>query len=184
MVEIASKRYSQSLFEAALEQNKLDLVFEELSGLIRVIEDNKAFFKILEYPFITLNEKYKIINDVFGKSFDTIICDFLKLLIEKDRVYVLNEILKGFEELYYDYKKLLKVKVTTAFELDEEYKEKLALKLKEVFNQNVVIEEIIDPAIVGGLFIRAKDNIIDATVKGKLERMKYNLLYGKTEVKQ
>lgn len=183
MIEIASKRYSQSLFDAALDQNNLDLVFEELAGLKEVIEGNQAFFKVLEYPFITLDEKLKIINEVFSKSFNSIICDFLKVLIEKDRINILNEILKDFEELYYDYKKLLKVHVTTAFELKEDYREKLVLKLKEVFKEDIVLEVSIDPTIVGGLLIRAKDKIIDATVKGKLDRMKDNLLYDKTEVR-
>lgn len=179
MIEIASKRYSQSLFEAALEQGKLDLTFEELAGLKRVIEDNQAFFKVLEYPFITLNEKNKIINEVFSKGFDMIICDFLKVLIEKDRVYILNEVLKDFEELYYDYKHLLKVQVTTAFELEEDYKERLANKLKEVFKQDVVMDVRVDPEIFGGLYIKAKDKVIDASVKGKLDRMKDNLLHDK-----
>jgi F-type H+-transporting ATPase subunit delta len=183
MIKIASKRYSQSLFEAALEQNKLDLVFDELAGLKVVIADNQSFFKALEYPFITLDEKNNIISEVFSQSFDPVICDFLKVLIEKDRITILNEILKDFEELYYDYNKLLKVQITTAFELEEDYKEKLKLKLKEVFKEDVVIEVNIDPTIIGGLFIRAKDKIIDATVKGKLDRMKDNLLYDKTEVR-
>ncbi|HYE84631.1 MAG TPA: ATP synthase F1 subunit delta [Clostridia bacterium] len=183
MIEITSKRYSQSLFEAALDQKKLELTFEELAGLKMVMEDNQAFFKVLEYPFITLNEKIKIVNEVFGKSFDTIICDFLKILIEKDRVYLLDEILEDFEELYYDYKKLLKVRITTAFELDEDYRERLKSKLAEIFEQEVVVEVSIDSSIVGGIYIKAKDKIIDATVKGKLDRMKDNLLYDKTEVR-
>lgn len=183
MIEIASKRYSQSLFEAAFDNEKLEPVFEELAGLKKVIEDNQSFFKILEYPFITLDEKYRIINEVFSKSFDPIICDFLKVLIEKDRVYVLNDIIKDFEELYYDYHRLLKVQVTSAFKLKEDYRLRLALKLKEVFKQDIVLEVSIDPSIVGGLLIRAKDKIIDATVKGKLDRMKGNLLYDKTEVR-
>lgn len=182
-MEIASKRYSQSLFEAALDKGTLDLIFEELAGLKIVISDNQAFFKVLEYPFITFDEKNKIIDEVFSKSFNFIICDFLKVLIEKDRIGILNEILKDFEELYYDYKKLLKVQIITAFELKEDYKEKLRLKLKEVFEEDIVMEVSIDPTIVGGLFIRAKDKIIDATVKGKLDRMKDNLLYDKTEVR-
>ncbi|HYF83445.1 MAG TPA: ATP synthase F1 subunit delta [Clostridia bacterium] len=179
MIEIASKRYSQSLFEAAMDQDKLNLTFEELDGLKRIIGDNQAFFKVLEYPFITLNEKIKIIDEVFSKSFDAIICDFLKVLIEKDRVYILNEILRDFEELYYDHKRLLKVQVTTAFELEEDYKDRLINKLKEVFKQDVVIETSIDPSIVGGLYIKAKDKIIDATVKGKLDKMKDNLMHDK-----
>ena len=183
MIEIASKRYSQSLFEAAQENGKLKLVFEELAGLKKVIEDNQSFFKVLEFPFITLDEKYKIINEVFSQSFDPIICDFLKVLIEKDRVYVLEDIIKDFEELYYDYSRLLKVQVVTAFELKEEYRIRLALKLKELFKQDIVLEVSVDPAIVGGLLIRAKDKIIDATLKGKLDRMKDNLLYDKTEVR-
>ncbi len=179
MIEIASKRYSQSLFEAAVDQDKLDLAFEELAELKRIIEDNQAFFKVLEYPFITLNEKIKIINEVFSKSFDVIICDFLKVLIEKDRVYILNEILSDFEELYYDFKRILKVQVTTAFELEEDYRVRLIDKLKEVFKQDVVVEVSIDPSIVGGLYIRAKDKVIDATIKGKLDKMKDNLLHDK-----
>lgn len=183
MIEITSKRYSQSLFEAAMDQDKLELTFEELEGLKEVIKDNQAFFKVLEYPFITLSEKIKIISEVFSESFDAIICDFLKVLIEKDRVYILNEILRDFEELYYDYKRLLKVQVTTAFEMDEDYRKRLTSKLAEVFKQDVVVEIFTDSSILGGLYIKAKDKIIDATVKGKLERMKDNLLYDKTEVK-
>ncbi len=183
MIEVASKRYSQSLFEAALDNEKLDKVFEELAGLKKVFEDNQSFFKVLEYPFITLDEKYKIINEVFSKSFDPLICGFLKVLIEKDRVYVLADIIKDFEELYYEHSKLLKVQVITAFKLKEDYRMRLALKLKEVFRQDIVMEVSVDPSIVGGLLIRAKDKIIDATVKGKLDRMKDNLLYDKTEVR-
>jgi F-type H+-transporting ATPase subunit delta len=179
MIEIASKRYSQSLFEAAIDEDKLDLTFEELAGLKRVIEDNQAFFKVLEDPLIIWNEKLKTVNEVFCKSFDAIICNFLKVLIEKDRINILSEILRDFEELYYDHKRLLKVQVTTAFELEEDYKERLIVKLKEVFKQDVVIEVSTDPSIVGGLYIRAKDKIIDATVKGKLDKMKDNLLYDK-----
>lgn len=179
MIEVVSKRYGQSLFEAALEQGKLDLVFEELAGLERVIKDNQAFFKVLEYPFITLNEKNKIINEVFSKSFDKVICDFLKVLIEKDRMYILNAVLEDFEELYYEYKKLLRIQVTTAFELEEDYRNRLVDKLKEVFKQDIIMDVRIDPAIVGGLYIKAKDKVIDATVRGKLDRMKDNLLQDK-----
>ncbi|MGE5630962.1 MAG: ATP synthase F1 subunit delta [Caulobacteraceae bacterium] len=176
MIENASKRYSQSLFEAALEQGKLDTVFEELADLKRVIEGNQAFFKVLEYPFITLDEKIKTINEVFSKSFDEEICGFLKVLIEKDRVYLIDEIITDFEELYYDHKRLLKVQVTSAFEISESYKERLKTKLEELFGQHVVIDVKIDSSIIGGLFIRAKDKVIDATVSGKLERMKSELV--------
>jgi len=183
MIEVASKRYGQSLFEAALDKEKLTQVFEELAGLKKVFEDNQSFFKVLEYPFITLDEKYKIINEVFSKSFDPLICDFLKVLIEKDRVYVLSDTIKDFEELYYEHSKMLKVQVITAFKLKEDYRMRLALKLKEIFRQDIVMEVSVDPSIVGGLYIRAKDKVIDATVRGKLDRMKDNLLYDKAEVR-
>ncbi|MGE5677526.1 MAG: ATP synthase F1 subunit delta [Pseudomonadota bacterium] len=183
MIEVAGKRYGQSLFEAARDCTKLDLVFEQLAGLRKIMEDNQSFFKVLEYPFITLKEKYSIVEEVFSNSFDPLIYDFLKLLISKERVYALDEALNEFEELYYSYSKILKVQVITAFKLKEDYRMRLALKLKEVFEQDIVMEVSIDPSIVGGLMIKAGDKVIDATVKGKLDRMRENLLHDKTEVR-
>lgn len=176
MIEIAIKRYSRSLFEAALEQNSLERIYEELGDIKHILSKNKAFFKVLEYPMVTLREKYNLINDVFSSRFDILISDFLKLLIEKDRVYLLNEIMTDFEELYFDHKRILKAQVVSAIGLNTEEKKSLENKLETLFGQTVVIDNTVDASIIGGLYIKAKDKVIDASLKGKLEKMKDNLL--------
>ncbi len=176
MIDIAIKRYSRSLFEAALEQDNLEKVFQELGAIKQILTENKAFFKVLEYPMVTLHEKYYLIQEVFCTRFDVLICDFLKLLVEKDRIYLIYEIIADFEELYFDHKRIIKAQVVSAISLTGEVRQRLEEKLGALFGQTVVIDNTVDADIIGGLYIKAKDKVIDASLKGRLDKMKDSLL--------
>jgi len=176
MIEIAGKRYSQAMFEASLEENKIDLIFDQLNSLKELVNQNHNFFKMLEFPMVTLNEKFATIDEIFGSAYDYLVCDMLKLLVEKSRIALLKKIIEDYEELYYEHKKITKVNVTSAYELSDSEREDLKSSLEDLLKQSVVLYIKIDKSLIGGLFIKAKDIIIDASVKGKLEKMKSNLI--------
>lgn len=177
MKEIASKIYGRALFEASLELEKLELVFDQLKVLKEVIKQNVEFFKVLKYPVITLVEKFNIIDDVFKNRFDILIDDFLKLLVEKNRIYLLDSVIEEFYSYYYDFKKITRVEVVSAFALSEQEHQDLIKNLENLLHQSVAVDIKVDESLIGGLYIKAKDIVIDSTIKGRLDKMKNNLLY-------
>lgn len=178
MLGIVSRRYSRALFELARSEGKIDEYLNQLKELKALTDQNPDFFKVLEHPKVTIQEKYGIIDGVFANAFDKAISDFLKLLIEKDRLHQFESIINNFTEIYYEYNNIVKAEVTSAFELSEDEKEKLKTQLEQVFKQAVILDITIDKSIIGGLYIKARDKVIDATVKGRLEKIKDNLLHG------
>lgn len=173
---IISKRYGRAMFELAKNEGKVEEYLEQLSCIKKITIENPELLEIFDHPKVTINEKLILIDDLFTNGFDKEVKDFLKLLVTKDRISSLIKMIKDFEELYYEYKNIVLARVTSATELEEDAKANLLVQLKELFAKEVIIEQRVDPTIIGGLLIEAQDKIIDATVKGKLEKIKHGLL--------
>jgi len=173
---IISKRYGRAMFELAKTEGKVDEYLEQLRCIKKITIENPGMLEIFDHPKVTMNEKLILVDDLFTEGFDREVKDFLKLLITKDRVSSLVKMIKDFEELYYEYKNIVLVRVTSAVELENEEKSDLLIKLKELFEKEVIIEQLVDTTIIGGLLIEAQDKIIDATVKGRLEKFRHGLL--------
>lgn len=176
MVGIVSRRYSKALFDLGKSYGKIEAYLEQLSDARTVLEQNPEFFTVMAHPKVTLAEKLEIIDGVFAGNFDKEITDFFKLLIEKDRISQLYRIVDSYTELYYEYKNIIKAEITSAYELSDEEREALKTKLQDLLKKTVVLDLKIDQSIIGGLYIRAQDKVIDATLKGRLEKIKSNLL--------
>ena len=177
MLGIISKRYSNALFQIAKNDNKTDDFLKEITYIKELVEKNPELLSVLEHPKVTKEEKFQLVDSLFSDGFDKHMCDFMKLLILKDRINYFNKIVSDFTQLYYDYKNIVKADVTSAFELSEDEKSALILKLQGLYNKTVILDIKIDPKIIGGMYIKAQDKVIDATIKGRLEKLKYNLLY-------
>lgn len=173
---IISKRYGRAMFELAKNEGKAETYLEQLQCIKQITLENPDLLRVFDHPKVTMNEKLLLVDDLFTQNFDKEVKDFLKLLVTKDRISSLLKMIRDFEELYYEYKNIVLVKVTSAEALIEEEKEKLLTHLKELFRKEVIIEEMVDPSILGGLLIEAQDKVIDATVKGSLEKVRHSLL--------
>lgn len=173
---IISKRYGRAMFALAKSENKVEEYLEQLRVIMNITKENPGLLEIFDHPKVTLTEKITLIDDLFKDGFDKEVRDFLKLLVTKDRISSLIMMIQDYEELYYEYKNIVLVRVTSAEALGEEEISTLLLKLEELFEKKVIIDQRIDPSIIGGLLIAAQDKVIDATVKGRLEKVRHNLL--------
>ena len=176
MDSIVSKRYGRAMFALAKTENKVEEYLEQLRVIKDITLKNPRFLEMFDHPKVTMVEKIALIDDLFKDGFDTEVRDFLKLLVTKDRISNLVRMIQDYEVLYYEFKDIVVVSVTSAVELEAEMKSALLIKLEGLFEKKVIIDQKTDPDIIGGLRIAAQDKVIDATIKGRLEKFRQNLL--------
>ncbi|HBB29891.1 MAG TPA: hypothetical protein DC000_11745 [Clostridiales bacterium] len=175
MAELISTTYSTALFDVCVEENKVDEFMNEVGFINETLKNNDEFFEILKTPRININEKKKIIDNVFGDKVNKEIINFIKILIDKRRIGYIIDIANEFERMACEYKGIVKAKAYSSISLSSEQIIKLEKKLSEQSGKTVEIENIIDNSLLGGIMIKFNDVVIDGTLKGKLKSLENNL---------
>jgi F-type H+-transporting ATPase subunit delta len=93
------------------------------------------------------------------------------LLAENKRLVLLPEISLLFENLKANQEKSVDVEITTAFEISSDVSSKLAQALKDRLQREIKLATSVDQSLIGGAIIRAGDNVIDGSVRGKLSKL-------------
>ncbi len=163
--------YANAIFELAKEMNSLEKFNDEVKALYDVFTSESKFMKVLSTPSIHSKEKKEIIESVFKDNLSKDMLNFLKLLIDKNRIRYIVGILDGFFELYRNEKSIVLAEVYTVEKLSEELEESLAKKLSELTGETVEIKQIIDDTILGSVKIKIGSRVIDNSVLHRLNKM-------------
>lgn len=173
---LIAQRYSEALVEMAKEGK---LSFEKISTDLNLVKEiltnSKDLEEFLTNPIISVEDKKEIIDKVFSTEIDVLITNFLKVLVEKSRFDAFYDILESYNEALDDINNISRVKVTSAFEMSEDSKKKLKEKLETKLKKNVILDLDINSDIIAGLVIKIGDNIIDMSMKHKLEDLSKNI---------
>lgn len=171
MGKLVANRYSEALFDVAIELNKVDEFHKEINILYSIFKEEKDLMILLTHPRISKDKKKELLDTLFKEKISIELVNFLYILIDKGREKEVLEIIDAFNELYNDYKGILKVTAISAVELKEKEEQRLISELNKLLNKDIVLSKEVDPSIMGGLVIKTKDKLIDASIKGKLNRL-------------
>lgn len=163
--------YASSLFSLAQDENKLDLIMEELKELLSVFSQNSEYCNLLDSPVIALSERLLLIDEAFSDT-DEYIINFIKILCEKKCMHLFPACAKHFEKLYNKANNIEKVTVITAVPLSDSLKEKLISKFEKEYSKKIVPEYRIQEEILGGIIIRTENSQTDASVRSRLDAIK------------
>lgn len=168
--------YGNALFELALEEGKLDSLYEEALALIQILKDNDDLIKLLSHPKVSKEEKLKIVTDTFdGKASDEL-TGLMVMVVEKGHVNELISILNYFVKQVKREKNIGVATVASAVELSESQKQAIEKRLIETTVYDTMeIDYSVDKALIGGLVIRIEDRVVDSSIKTKLENMSRTL---------
>ena len=177
MAKLVAKTYGEALFEIAMEENKLDLLLEEVEGIRTILEQNPEFDKLMKHPKISNHEKNQVMEEVFKNRISDEMLGFLKLTITKERYIELEAIFQYFISKVKEEKKIGIAFVTSAIALSDSQKQVIKDKLLSTTQYNTVEMHFqIDESLIGGMTIRIKDRVIDSSIKTKLHNVKKQLL--------
>ena len=182
MFEYLDRRYALAYYQVADEKGKVEQYLQELRELVNLIVTNTDIIQLINNPQISTSRKKELMKGIFkGKVNDDLI-SFINILIAKKRIHTASGILAETEKIYLENKNAVIAHVKTVISLDAAQKEELVNKLKVKYNKNILLEEELDESIIGGVYIKIGDDIIDGTLKYKLSQIQELMLKGKLEV--
>ena len=170
MEEIAAV-YARSLFEVASEQDKLDLVREQLGAFADALDETRELQVFFFSPYFSTTEKADGLDRAVSDA-EPILVNFLKLLIENHRSPVIFRVRRVVDELWQEENKLLPVQVTSAVELDQATVRQIGDRIAEQTGRRVELSASVEPDILGGLVVRVGNSILDASIRNRLEQLR------------
>ena len=171
----AQRLYARALFEAARDQNRVDDVVTELGDFAEAVRTVPELRSLLENPQLDPAAKRAALADLLADA-DPLVRNFLLVLAEKGRAGELEEIARELDDLVAREEGRLNVELTTAFELSDEEAEGIVKQIEQASGRTVEASRSVDPALVGGIVLQAGTFRVDASVRGRLERLRRTLV--------
>ena len=169
------RTYAQALFEAAKERGRLPQVHQELADFAAAVDDVPELRAVLRNPQIEPRTKARVLEDLLGEA-DELVRNFLRLAAEKGRIAEIEEIAHEFERLVAREERRLDVELTTAFELSDDEADEIVRQIEKTSGRTVDATRTVDPDLIGGLVLQAGSMRVDASVRGRLERLRRELV--------
>lgn len=177
MAKLISKTYGDALFELAVEENKVDVLLEEIEQLQKILAENADFNRLMNHPKIINEEKIEVAKNVFGGRVSEELLGFLTIIISKDRYREIDAILEYFVAKVKEYKGIGIATVTTAVPLKNDQCQEVEKKLLDTTKyQSMEISYDVDASLIGGMVIRIGDRVVDSSIKTKLSELQKDLL--------
>jgi F-type H+-transporting ATPase subunit delta len=169
------RTYARALFDAAQERDRLEQVSTELRDFVAAFDDVPELRNVLRNPELDPATKAGLLDELLGEA-DELLRNFLRLTAEKGRIGDIEEIAKEFERLQAELERRLTVELTTAYELSDDEAGGIIKTIEEASGRKVEATRRVDENIIGGLILQAGSLRVDASVRGRLERLRRELV--------
>ncbi|MFC0710877.1 F0F1 ATP synthase subunit delta [Azorhizophilus paspali] len=169
-----ARPYAKAAFEYASAANGCD-AWSGMLGLAAAVVEAPEVAELLRNPRLTRESKVEAVLRLFADDVDEAFRNFIANLGEHDRLFALPTVREQFEVYKAEAEKTIDVELETAYELSAEQLETLAAALSKRLDRSVNPRQVVNPALIGGLVIRAGDLVVDGSVRGKLSQLAESL---------
>jgi F-type H+-transporting ATPase subunit delta len=171
---VVHRVYARALYDAAKEQKSVDAVQQDLGDFVAAVRDVPELRAVLRNPQIDPRAKSAALEAITDGVHD-LVRNFLRLLAEKGRIAEVEEIARELERLVAAEQGRLTVELTTAQELSDEEAREIVDQIAKASGRRVEATRSIDPGLIGGIVLQAGSFRIDASVRGRLNRLRQEL---------
>ncbi|MBL7204050.1 MAG: ATP synthase F1 subunit delta [Desulfobacteraceae bacterium] len=174
-----SKRYAKALLSLGQEDENYIGYGKDLQEFGRFCSANEEFIKVVANQIFSVEERKKVLDTALDKSsFADLVKNFLRLLLDKNRIGGIQEISDYYSKLTDEISNITRADIVTAKPLKKEAWDKLAVALAGLTAKEVRIEVKEDESLIGGLVVRIGDLVLDGSVKAQIEGLKESLKRG------
>jgi F-type H+-transporting ATPase subunit delta len=174
-VAVAHRVYARALFESGKEHGRLADVHRDLGDFVASVNDVPELAALLENPEIDRAAKTSVLEELLAGG-DELVRNFLLLLVEKGRIAELHEIAREVDSLVAAEEQRLEVHLTTAVELSDDEARELVEQIEQAAGRKVEATRDVDPSLIGGLVLQVGSRRVDASVRGRFDRLRRELL--------
>ena len=169
------RTYARALFDAARDAGRLADVRRDLGDFVEAMRQVHELREILRNPQLDARAKTAAVDAVAGDG-DPFVRNLLRLLIEKGRGGEIEEVGDEFERLAAIEEGQLTVSLTTAFELTDDEARTIVGQIEQVSGRKIEATRDVDPDLIGGIVLQAGSRRVDASLRGRLERLRRELV--------
>lgn len=167
----AAIRYAKAIIDIATSSGRAEAVNNDMKSIVLAVSQNAELKEFLANPVIKLENKKAALTSIFS-DIQAETKSLFHLLFENKRFEILESIAQQYNVLYDQSIGVEIAKVTTAFPITADLQTKVLAKIAEFSNKKITIENIVDPAIIGGFILRVGDKQYNASVASKLGELK------------
>jgi F-type H+-transporting ATPase subunit delta len=169
-----ARPYAKAAFELAQAEQALAR-WDDMLAMASALAAEESMAGLLESPHVGGGEIVRILSEAAGDAFDGRFRDFLSVLAANGRLPLLGEITALFKRLREEAEKRLRVRVVSAVTLDEDQAGRMKAALASRFEREIELESEIDAAVIGGAVVYAGDQVIDGSLRGRLQKLSNSL---------
>jgi F-type H+-transporting ATPase subunit delta len=174
-VAVAHRVYAEALFEASKEKESLARVREEFDAFADALTGSDELRAFLRNPQVETETKLGALDDLLTGS-NELLLNFVHLLAEKGRIAQVEDVHQEFGRLLAREERVLELELTTAVELSDKEAAKVVKQIEEASGRRVVATRTVDPDIIGGIVVQAGSVRADASVRGRLDQLREELI--------
>ena len=169
---LVENRYVRALADSAKSKEENTMFEKGLKEISNLFVSDKNFKNILLNPLIENHEKLEVIKGLFPAYQNETLIHFLELLLEENRINIIDEIALAYTKLYEIQNHEISMKIITAMELDQKQIDEIVQKYKDLYQVDTVNYEVImDKKIIGGVKVIVGNKVYDNSVKRQIEDM-------------
>ncbi len=172
-----ARRYAKSLAELypVPELDSLEVALKELT---KIWTENIELREGLSNPAFKISERISVAKEIAEKikPNDNKFVNFTCLICESGRIAEIEQITKSFSIIVAEIKKMLSLKISSAFKIVDSEKDTFKNQIQKEFGSLASIEWDTDESLIGGMQIKAGDKLLDSSIKGALQRLESSLL--------
>jgi F-type H+-transporting ATPase subunit delta len=167
-----ANRYAKALFELALEMKLTDPIRKDAELLLDVCAQNQDFVLMLKSPVIKEKKKIAIIKEIFENKFQDLFLKFMVIITNNRREDIFADISEQYIEIYKKYHNILSVSIETAYQVDNDTRDKIISLLERQANAKIELTESVKKELIGGFVLSTEDKQYDASVLRKIKNLR------------
>ncbi len=174
-MSVVDRVYARALFEAAQEKGRLEPVRDQLEQVVTAAAEVPELRELLRNPQLDPRARAAALEDVLAGG-DELLRNFLLVLVDKGRIGALELIAQEFERLVAEAEGVLSAELTTAIELSDDDERRLLKQIEDASGRKVEATRQVDPELIGGIVLQVGSHRLDASVRGRLDRLRRTLV--------
>jgi F-type H+-transporting ATPase subunit delta len=175
--DTSARRYAEAAFEVAMRDGTLERWRSELDLAAGIVADERAL-DVLANPAIPAEKRGSVLDDVLGAHVSPPVRNLIHLMLRRGRIEQLPRVAAEFRRLDDDRQGITHAIATSATPLQPDEVRALASRLEETTGGRIELDVRVDPSLLGGLVVQLGDRLIDGSVRGRLERLRTQLISG------
>jgi F-type H+-transporting ATPase subunit delta len=169
-----SRPYAEAIFDIAKEEQTLDACVSDLSVVVSAMQEDEVKI-LINTPDLSQRNKAEIFTSLFEGEISKKVSNFVLVIGQANRINLLESVLESFKRLVALEKNQKNVMVASSYSLEQDQLDKIQTALQKRTGSEINISTHLDKSLIGGIKISYEDQVIDLSLKNKLEALKAQL---------